>query len=120
MDLFRKRCVRVTIPGLDDEEIYLRKPSAALMRRLSCIQADGSLIEAERPIMVMAEAIASCLVDAAGVPRLESAQQALDELDVDAFVAVANRIFESFTKAPKVEDLEKNSETAPISTSPTV
>ena len=108
---YKPKITRVEIDGLG--EIHLRAMSARLRIRIAEIQASDES-ETAQGIRIAAEAVASCWVDEKGGRVMPSVDAVLDELDVEAFNAISNKIVEMIPgRAPG-----KNSGSAPNSSSP--
>jgi hypothetical protein len=113
---YRRRIVEVEIEGLG--KVRLKSLSAGFWQRIADINA-GSESEGAKRIRVSAESIAYSWVDEDGKPILKSVQEALDDLEIEYFNAIAQGILDQFGQKNKSEsDSIKNSESVPTSSLP--
>jgi hypothetical protein len=106
MDLFRTKLTKHEVPEVG--EVWLRRPSAGMARRIANIQA-GSEPEAAKGFALLAEAIASCWVHPDGKPVVADSDAAL-EMDSDAFARIGKLILSEFApRSETPEQAEKNS-----------
>ena len=116
MNLLRK-IITVNIEGIGD--VRLRKLSAGAARRIAALR-ESDEGQAAQGFSIMAELIASCLIDEAGRPVYANAQQVLDEMELEPFTAIGNKALEVVgVAAPNVEDAAKNLSAGPTDFSAT-
>jgi hypothetical protein len=103
---YRRRIKEADIKGLGT--VRLRSLSAGFWLRVHEINSgpDG---DKAKGIRISAEAIASSWVDEKGAPVLAGPEAAIDELELDYFNAISEKIIELYGPQSRAEDATKNS-----------
>lgn len=104
MDYRRK--ITVEVEGLG--KVNLRSLSVSVRMRIDDVMG-SDIPKRHKDIRAQAEAIAHCWIDDDGKPVMGTADQVLDELDIDALNAIGSAIIKAYI-TPSNEDAIKNSE----------
>ena len=115
---YKRKITEVEIEGLG--KVRLKSLSAGFFHRVAGINA-GPESEREKNVLISAEAVADSLVDENGRPKLKNADEALNDMEMEFFNAIAAKIIETFApKQTAQDDAIKNSESVPTLPLPSI